>query len=477
MAAEGRSGYGAAAMEILVITPELSPISGHGSAATVSAALPKALRGLGHNVTVLSPLYRCVDPARLSLARRLLTLEVSVGGREHRCQLYDGRTAGGVSLLFIGHEELLSSVDSLDEGDDDARAAERIGLFARASAEAIASRDPAVDVVHAHGPIGAAALVAVHARGGARPPSVLTLHDGIDRGELAAEHADRLGVRADGDRVRLLVEGIAAATRVTTVSAALARELCAADDDPLGEALRGLGDRLGGVTNGVDTAVWNPVTDHHIPARFDPMDRDGKARCKSELQRELDLPVRADIPLLGVIGSGDPADGLDVVARCAARLLRNDVQLVALVGSDGELATVLRELSGRWPDRLQVRASDERASHRLLAAADVLIAPGRDGRGGFLPMYAHRYGALPVARRAGIVEDTVVDCDASLTTGNGFVYEVDSADDLLAACRRAVAAFTMRAAFDERAASVMRIDHSWDRSARLYERMFREITA
>src|SRR5690606_11398381 len=115
---------------------------------------------------------------------------------------------------------------------------------------------------------------------------------------------------------------------------------------------------------------------------------------------------------------------------------------------DESLVTVLTEHSRRWPDRLVVRTKPNDALlHRALAGSDFVIVPPQSAPGESMQMRAQRYGALPIGRATGAVADTVVDCDAKLTTGNGFSYapaEGEAANDeaLLAAVQRAVSAYT-----------------------------------
>src|SRR5687768_5708013 len=200
-------------MEILFVTTELAPFSRLGEAADVCAALPKALRGLGHKVTVLSPLYRTVDTAARSLARRLSTLEVAAGEKTFELEVYDGRTAGGVSLLFVGHDQLYRQVDSLHgHGDADEDAVLRAVVLCHAAHRLLATREPRFEVLHAHD--GATALAVRLAR---RDPetrgvvTVLTIHDPQRQGALPADVAIRFGIDLaprDG-RVNLLEGGIA----------------------------------------------------------------------------------------------------------------------------------------------------------------------------------------------------------------------------------------------------------------------------
>jgi starch synthase len=89
-------------------------------------------------------------------------------------------------------------------------------------------------------------------------------------------------------------------------------------------------------------------------------------------------------------------------------------------------------------------------------------------------MYAQRYGALPVAHATGGLYDTIVDCDAKLETGTGFLFEEASVDALLAAGERALSARTMPR-WPGLVRRVMRLDRGWDRPGRRYEQLYRSL--
>jgi len=470
-------------MEILVVTPEVAPYSGDSDLADVAAVLSKALKGLDHQVTVVSPLYRGIDPTKRSLARRLTKLEVELDGAQHACEVYDGRTAGGVDLTFIGHEEIFRAADGMEtEGESPETVAIRAGLFAKAVVELARTRD--MDVIHGHGWPGA--LAVAEAAEATEMPTVLTVHDPAYQGRFDPSLGAKLGLsdelrrlsERDGQIVAL-VAGLKRAVEVTTVSPTYAREITTEPEGcGLGDVFAELGQNLTGVLDGIDVAVWNPATDARLVARFDPMDLEGKARCKADLQRNLGMPVRGDVPLMGMMATGREDDGFDLFAKVTTQVLRNDCQVV--VGWEGdpedELHGVLREVAERWPDRFAVAEEDREHGlrHRLIGASDFVLVPSRRQPCGFVQMQAHRYGALPVARRTGGLADTVIDCDAKLTTGTGFLFDEATPDAVLAAVRRAFAAFTQDEAFEVLRRRVMTIDHSWERGARLYERIYRD---
>jgi starch synthase len=462
-------------VEILFITPEIAPYSRSGEIGDVCAALPKALRSIGHKVTVISPLWGCVDATARGLARRLSGVEATVGGSRYPCTLHDGRTTGGVELIFVGQSESFAGLPG--EGPVETRL-EAALVFAQAAAQVAAQRQPTPDVLHAHHWFAGGALALAQA---ALPAAVrvFSLHDVSDDGPLTAlrpgvalpDALREFGGSASGSS--LLRICAASADRVVANSQHEAN-LLLEDPGALGDVLRADA-KLVGIPDGLDAARWNPVTDPLVAARFDPVDLKGKARCKSALQLELDLPIEPDAPLLvHVAATGDERADLPALVEIVSRLVHNDLQLVVL-GSDSTQLEDLRELSERYPERLKLLASDERARHRALAAADLVLITTAKARDGDLHLSAQRYGALPITRRTGAMADGVVDCEAALTTGSGFLYESNDPDELIGATQRALAAFSNRTAFDVLRRRVMKQDVSWERSARRYEHLYRSL--
>ncbi len=433
------------------------------------------MRRADHTVEVLSPLYGHIDTAKLALARRLTKLEFQLGGRAWSCELYTGRSPDGVSLTFIGNEEVLLSADSLT-GEGEQLDASRVGVFATAATELIRQNASNYDIVHAHGWAAAAVIARLRS---VLPdlPTVLTVYDASQQGRFDAGDAEWIGLgdeARDGDGINVLKAGLLTADRVTTPSPNYAHRLQRPDGEGGSDMFRELGPKLAGIRHGIDPALWNPATDGYLPARFDPFDMDGKDKCKAELQHDLTLPVRSDVPLFGAIG-GVEDEGMALLAKIGPDFLRNDVQLVVQLEGDGELIAIYEELWDQWPDRIQIKTGDDEAfRHALIGASDFIVALGGDAASDNVQMRAQRYGALPIVDRDGSLADEVVDCEASLKTGSGILYDEPTTRSLLSAVQRAAAAFANNKAFREVQSRAMLIDHSWERTTRLYERAYRE---
>jgi starch synthase len=468
------------AVEILFVTTELAPYSVRVRAPEVgetAASLPKALRGLGHRVTVVSPLYKSIDPAARSLARRLSTVSVEVRGRTYTCTLYDGRTTGGVDLIFLGHAELFGERPGPD-GDADTLLRSSL-VLSGAAAQLACTRDPRVEVLHAHGSGSALTLALAKA---VRPElactiSLLDPHDplAIDPSQLDELAGTGPLKAAIGSAPNLLAAGVRAADAVVASSASSASELLADSQSALAPLLRDKGPRFVGIVNGVDASIWNPLIDSHLSARFDATNLSGKLRCKGSLQYMLGLGVNPDLPLVLAIGELSEARGGDLIAEIAHDCLRNEVQICVL-GTEGPAAERLQALSTEFPERLALRTShDDKERHLALGGSDFLLLPAREPRSVEIALSGLRYGALPIVRPVGALADVVVDADAKLETGNGFVTESTDATELLATVQRALGAYAKRSAFEALRKSAMRQDVSWERSARRYEHLFKQI--
>jgi len=484
-------------MEITFVTTELAPFVKVGGLADVSAALPKALRGFGHAVTVVLPRFAELEQQGLLLARRLTPIEFTLGDRAFKATVFDGRLPSQVDLVVIDVPGLFDRPGVYGErGEDYADNALRFAVLSRAAAELVRQRvagGRAVDVVHCND--WPTALVPTYLRAlAAETPAlaatrtVLTIHNVVHQGVFPKDTLPTLGLtwqhfHVDGIEfyggINLLKQGIVTADVVTTVSPTYAREIQTPEmGAKLDGVLRARGESLVGIVNGVDYAVWNPATDPAIAAHYDAEDPSNKTRCKTALQKELGLPLEPHAPLVANIGRMVEQKGTDLATAVAPKLLRATEAHMVFAG-DGrpELVAAVETVVSRSHGRaVLARAASEVLVHRILAGADVVVVPSRYEPCGLVQMYAQRYGALPVAHATGGLVDTIVDCDAKLETGTGFLFDAPSADGLLGAAERALAARQLPE-WGKLIRRTMRLDRGWDRPARRYEQVYRSLAA
>lgn len=476
-------------MEIVLVTPEVVPYSKVGGLGDVSGALPKALRALGHKVTVLSLRYGSVDPAAHSLARRLTRIKVPLAGKVVDAELWEARLPSGVNVCLLGGPGVSDRAGVYGEGGKEyADNHLRFGLLCRGAIEWMRAQPRLPDVVHAHD--WPASLVPTMLKHLAKETpalghvkTVLTIHNLAHQGLFAPETLAELGLpasEASPDRMEFwgavswLKGGIIDSDRVTTVSPGYAKEvLTPAGGARMDGVLRASARGFTGILNGVDPGVWNPSTDPHVIARYDAEDPLPKARCKTDLQQRLGLPVRPETPVLAMVSRIDAQKGIDLLAGAAHTLLRQDVQLVVQGQGDPALMDVLAAIAREAPEKMVFRTEyDDALAHRIFAGADLFLAPARFEPCGLTQLYAMRYGAIPVVRATGGLRDTVIDCDVTLASGTGFVFEEASPEALYGAVSRGLAAYADGGSFAKLRRRVMRQDWSWDRAAHRYQAVF-----
>jgi starch synthase len=450
-------------MDVLFVSPSALAYPVETGAAEAALALAKALRSLGHRVSIVAPHPDEPDPSLSGLARRLDPLSFEVGDKSEQVSVYDGRNAAGIEWILLSHPALS------DLFEDDARGLFAQLVLARATA-LLLHRERAFDVVHFHGEETALACAVVALE--KQTKTIYGTYTATSPIGFEAELATRLGLDALLGTDRRLVPALSAIAHAQrVVSSVPIAMLARSEPDPastLPAALAARGQDVSLAPLGLDGAVWNPVIDTQVFARFTPVDLAGKARNKAMLQSELKLELDADVALLGAI---EGAPGAQRICDVAKDLVRADIQLVVQV-LDEEAPAIegLIALSERMPHRLQVRIGDSQMrAHRIVAASDVLLL-GSDRP--TLAMAAQRYGTLPVARRGSLAAEAMVDIDAKLTTGSGILYDDRSNEALLAGARRAVAAFNRGSPFERLRTRIMQIDHSFERAARALEHVY-----
>jgi starch synthase len=478
-------------MRVVMLSAEAHPYAKTGGLGDVLAALPRALAGLGVDVTVCIPGYR---PA-LRMARDPSlagTVYAPVDSRMERGELLEvPRAAVRTVMLRADHyfdRDGLYGDGRGAYGDN----AERFAFYCRAALEWLRGERPP-DVVHAHEWPAALAIAFLRADPDlypevARARTVVTVHNLAYQGRFPSWDWHLLNLDARyfvpdflefHGEINYLKAGMVFADAITTVSPRYAREIQTPEfGEGLDGVLRARGDRLRGILNGIDDAEWNPATDPHLPAHYDRDDPSGKARCKTALQTELGL-TPTDVPLLGVVSRLAEQKGIDLLAAALPRLLaETDVQVAALGSGDERYEQRLRELAQRSPARLAVRIGfSESLAHRIEAGADVFLMPSRFEPCGLNQLYSLRYGTVPVVHATGGLDDTVVEFDPVTRSGTGFKFSPYSVDAFVAALGRALHARADRTAWARLVANGMAQDFSWTRAATEYRRLYEDLVA
>lgn len=482
-------------MKVLFVTSEIAPWVKTGGLGDVAAALPPALRALGCDVRVLAPRYPALRAA-FPAAEHLVHLPW-MGGHLPGADVYVAQPEGSFPFLLLDCPMLYDRPGNPylgPEGHDWLDNHLRFGLLSRVAARLAGAATPLdwqPDILHCHDwQTGLAPYyLRFHESGGAA--SVVTIHNLAFQGVFPPQRLDELALTGadwhiDGVEyyglISFLKAGLRHADALTTVSPTYAREIqTEAEGMGMQGLLRARADRLTGILNGIDDAVWNPALDPHIAMRYDRDHLDAKRRNKIALQREMGLAERDDCPLFGVVSRLTHQKGLDLVVEIGAALVGLPAQLAVLGSGARALEAAFRELAQRHPGQVAVTIGySDPLAHRIEAGADCFLMPSRFEPCGLNQMYSLAYGTPPLVRATGGLADTVTNyTPAGLADGsaNGFVCRAATAEAILGTAGSAAALWRDKASWRQLQRNGMAGDFRWSGPARrygaLYERLAR----
>ena len=480
-------------MRALFVASEVYPLAKTGGLGDVCRALPIALSKLGVDARLLLPGY----PSALDAiaGHRVEAVLDGLMGVE-RARLIAGHLPGTRLPVWLIDAPSLYRRDGNPYQDSEGRAwpdnARRFAFLSKVGALVGLgfAADWKPDVVHAHD-WHTGLVPMMMAQESARPPaSVFTIHNLAFQGNFPLDEARRLGLpesclTPDGlefhGQASFMKAGIRYADRITTVSRTYAQEILTRE---FGCGMEGLLQHrradLVGILNGAEYGLWDPSGDPCLPARYNVGDIGGKRICKDELQRSMGLPVSRETPLLGFVSRLTDQKMADVLIEAVPWIVGQGLQLVVHGQGDAALEGAFSQAAAAHPDHVAVRVGyDEASAHRLQAGADMLLAPARYEPCGLTQLYAMRYGSLPVVRRTGGLADSVVNANRRTLhdrTATGFKFDKAEAPDLVGAMARAVRLFRQPLAWRRLQLQAMAQDYSWDRSARAYLALYRDVT-
>lgn len=454
-------------MRVLFLAAESVPFVKVGGLGDVAGALPAALRERGMDVRLVVPRYGTINPMRWNLQQLRTNFPVYLDWRREECQLW---ATPDEQTWFIENQYFFGSRDSVyGHGDDSVR----FVLFCHAAFEACRQMNWWPDVVHAHDWHSAAAIRIAWAMS-PRPALVYTIHNLAHQGQFGNDAWPLLGVYDADGSLNLMEQALYTTDVITTVSPTYADEIKRHEYgfglDPM---LRERSDRLVGILNGIDTALFNPETDPHIAQHYSIDDMAGKAVCKAALQREVGLPERADAPLIAVVSRLDDQKGIDLIVQGLGRLIEHtDAQLIILGSGYGPYEDAFRQATAIRPDRVaNYIGFNAQLAQRIYAGSDIFLMPSAFEPCGLSQMISMRYGTIPVVRATGGLVDTVP--DMSRPDGIGVVFSEYTVDAMLGGIERALSAYRYPTDWSYFVRRAMSQDFSWKIAANRYEDVYR----
>jgi starch synthase len=479
-------------MKVLLASSEVHPFSKSGGLADMVAALGKALARAGHEVRIVTPLYRGIKEKFPKLKPEDWQFDLPLGENRVQGGMWSLEVEKNLVVYFVDQPEFFDRAGYYLENDvsypDNA---ERFIFFSKCVAHLARFLPWRPDMVHLHD--WQAALVPAlfldqqQREGWGNPPSTcLTIHNLAYQGTFPAKAFPLTNLplsffTPDGmeffAHLNCLKAGIVYADTITTVSPRYAREIMTEEYGcGLDGLLRKRRDRFWGILNGVDYEEWNPARDPFLENHFSPGRLAGKAANKLALQKEMGLPPAKDIPLFGTISRLAEQKGVDIQLGALEEMLSADIQFVLLGSGSTAYERGYHELARRFPDKVAVQVGyDEELAHRIEAGCDFYLMPSRFEPSGLNQMYSLRYGAVPVVRATGGLDDSVVDLAENPESANGIKFREYSARALAKAIRKALAIYGQPELLRRYRRNAMKADFSWERTVGEYLKVYQAV--
>lgn len=476
--------------KVTFVASECQPFIATGGLGDVIGSLPKEIAKAAkkkYEVSVILPLYaKIADNYRKKFEFVGQTI-VRLAWRRQYCGIYR-YIDKGVTYYFVDNEYYFRR-DRLYGYFDDA---ERFAFFAKTAIEVMLFMNEIPDVIHLHD--WQTGLLPIYLRtlyyGNVlfmNVKTVFTIHNIEYQGTYALDAdiiEDVFGISMNDaylleyrGGLNIMKGAMEAANKVTTVSPTYAKEITTPEyAHGLEHEVRRVEaeGKLLGILNGIDTTFYDPSKDKKIYANYSVKDLTNKAINKAELQKELNLPVLAKTPVIGMVSRLVSHKGLDMVRDIFEQMVKLDVQIVILGTGEAYYEDFFREMQNKYP--LKVKAVidfNQNLSRRIYAGADLFLMPSKSEPCGLSQMIAARYATVSIVRETGGLKDSII--DFTKTKGNGYTFDSFDGNELFKIVQRAINDYN-QPDWSEKVMCTMKTDFSWTASAKKYVKMYDELT-
>ncbi|MFE8703294.1 glycogen synthase GlgA [Cytobacillus sp. FJAT-54145] len=474
-------------MKVLFAVSECVPFVKSGGLADVAGSLPKDLKRLGTDVRVILPKYSSIANEFKQGMNKKLDFTVNVGWRNQYCGIEE-LTYEGITFYFVDNEYYFKREQLYGYYDD----GERFAFFNRAVLESLRQIDFYPDVIHCHdwhtGMIPFLLRIEYQNRKGyERIKTVFTIHNLMFQGIMSKEALGDLFGLSDQyfnvdqleffGNLNFMKAAIVAADKITTVSPTYKNEI---QTEYYGEKLDGLlkkrSDDLEGILNGIDDEFYNPENDLFLSKTYNAQQLKNKLENKLAIQRQFGLAEDENITLMVMVTRFTEQKGLDLVRHVFHEIISESVQFIVLGTGDEQYEQFFREMEFHYPKQFKAYIGfDEGLAHKIYAAGDLFLMPSKFEPCGLGQLIAMRYGAIPIVRETGGLNDTVQSYNEELGEGNGFTFSHFNAHDMLYTIRRAINIYEDKQIWNDLVKNAMGIDYSWAQSAFKYNRLYAEL--
>ncbi len=466
-------------LKILMASAEIAPFAKVGGLADVVGSLPPALKKLDCDVRLVMPLYGLVDSKKYQLKKIGSDIEIYFGNGLAKINLWQSKLPGSsVIVYFIEVPKFFGAKEVYVKKNN----AERFLFFSLASLYILPTIKFKPDVIHCHDSHIALIPNLLKVSRYAYFKNIKTLFtihnlnyqgkseiEVLLTGNLTKDSLKSLTKDAQDGDINFMVQGVLNAGLINTVSPTYAKEITTSIyGASLDNIIKKRKNDLYGILNGIDTKFFNPSKDKFIKQKYSIKTLNKRIANKLTLQKQLGLPLDKNIALIGFISRLVWQKGLELITE---EIVKNSGCQFAILGT-GQLKYEkhLKKLTKKYPDKFSAQIKfDIKLAQQVYAGSDMFLMPSRFEPCGLGQMIAMRYGAVPIARATGGLDDTI-------NTKVGFKFNDFSAEALLKTLQKALRVYyNQPEKWRNLQINGMKKDFSWDNSAKEYLKLYKKL--
>lgn len=478
-------------LKIVSVSSEVAPFSKTGGLADVARSLPKAIRRLGHEVIVISPLYgKIIDPKKNNLKLVRQDVKIYLNSKDEVFVSYwKGYLMRGLPVYFIENQKYFSGKKNLYGS---AHENIRFMIFDVAVLKLLSLLKFEADIIHCHD--WHTGLIPFYLKTDFRyskslagAKTIFTIHNLAfqfgknwwetppkrkDYGKKRLPHLDS----PDIEYINFAKRAILSADIINTVSEQYREEILTKNfGQDLERILRNRVDRLYGIVNGIDYREYNPALDPGLFKNYDHRKIHRKKLNKENLQKKFGLGVNIETPILCTTSRVTFQKGFTLILEALEPLLKNDLQFIIIGAGEKTYISELQKIAKKYPKKLVIVPShEENQKYETLvyAGADMFLLPSNHEPCGINQLIAMRYGCVPIVRKIGGLHDTVENFDPAARTGTGFTFNHFDLLSFHEAVVRALETYKYKKAWRDIMVRAMKQSSSWEIPAKKYLELY-----
>lgn len=480
-------------LKIVHIASEVAPFSKTGGLGDVTRSLPKALKRLGQEVIIITPLYgRLIDKKKNQLVPVFENISLSLNSTEKiKVNFWRGYLMADLPVYFVEYKKVFSKHQHLYGS---AHENARFLIFNVAALKLLSLLKFQADIIHCHD--WQSGLIPYYLKTDFRysktlkkAKTVFTIHNlafqlGHDWWQVPVADRDygrtRIPHLSDPnlEYINFAKRAILSADIINTVSEQYREEIMTRKfGQDLNRILKNRADRLYGIVNGIDYNTYNPKKDAGLFRRYDYTESKIKAENKVYLQKKFLLPVNARQPIFCATSRVTFQKGFSLLIKLLPELLKLEAQFIIIGSGDKAYIKDLEKIAAKYPSRLAVIPShkaNQKYETLVYAGSDFFLLPSVYEPCGINQLIAMRYGCIPIVREVGGLYDTVENFNPETKRGTGFTFQGEDESQFFVAIIRALENYKHKSSWRALVRRAMKQSSSWEIPAKKYLELYKK---